>query len=88
MNQNLSFDIRLTFFVILENFFYTKQTKVNLKMGVCQSGDAEAGASGAWAEDADMQNDVNNGGMRTNKATGEAAEFNDDNRPEDDFFEF
>jgi len=57
-------------------------------MGVCQSGEAETGASGAWAEDPELQGEINDGGKRNNKTTGEAAEFNDDNRPEGDFFEF
>ena len=48
-------------------------------MGVCQSGEAEAGATGAWAEDAEMQDEINNGGMRNNKTTGKQKSLTPDN---------
>jgi len=36
-------------------------------MGVCQSGEAESGATGAWAGNPEMEQEQANGNMRTNK---------------------
>lgn len=51
-------------------------------MGGCHSGDAEDPAA-QWDNMG-----VEPVRQRTNKQTGELEEINDDDRPEDDFFEF